>query len=208
VSNQKLTAARSSLPKPAAARHRGLGELCPFPLAAAWLPKPMPGPHRSSAFGHNLLGKICSVAPGIIARLDTGINVLVVDCGPGELLRYLGGMFPRSRIAGIDPLEWNVACARQQAHAAGRQNVWVQPGTLTTHTYGAIFHLIFHLAPGTTLRADEFAAARGSLRDGGSLILRHDGGPAYRKLRQAGFASVRHVVLADADLPHVYVARR
>ncbi|HET7538155.1 MAG TPA: class I SAM-dependent methyltransferase [Candidatus Didemnitutus sp.] len=156
----------------------------------------------------SLLERIFTLAPGVIAQLDTGGNLLMVGCGTGELLRWWGGLFPRSRFAGLDASEWNIACARHYAREAGRANIWFERGSVPDQGFGSHFHVVLHLSPDGALTTEDFSSLFGSLYPGGTLFLRHDAGPVTGALQDAGFALVRHVVLPDEALPHLYIARR
>ncbi len=165
-------------------------------------------PVRREPTGDDLLYHVFPLVPGVIVQLDRGANLLLADCGDGEILRYLSGMFPRSRFAGLDSSEGNIAYARQVTREAGRQNIWFQTGGLTSHRFGPIFDIVLSLASTGPLPPETFGGFHRSLREGGTLFLRHDPGSATSHLYDNGFTSVRHIVLPDEDLSHVYIARK
>ncbi|TDX31622.1 methyltransferase family protein [Modicisalibacter xianhensis] len=70
-----------------------------------------------------LLDSILPLAPGLIERLESGIDVLDCACGRGRALLKLAERFPASRFVGYDLSEEAIGWARQQADALGLANV-------------------------------------------------------------------------------------
>lgn len=70
-----------------------------------------------------LLDSILPLVPGIIERLEKGIDVLDVGCGSGRGLLLMAEHFPRSRFTGIDISEQTVSEATHEARARGLTNV-------------------------------------------------------------------------------------
>lgn len=58
---------------------------------------------------------ILGLVPGLVDRLERGIDVLDLGCGAGRAVLALAERFPRSRFVGIDLLEGSVAEARAEA---------------------------------------------------------------------------------------------
>lgn len=58
---------------------------------------------------------VLPMVPGLVERLEEGIDVLDVGCGSGRVLRALADRFPHSRFVGIDLSESALAAARQTA---------------------------------------------------------------------------------------------
>jgi SAM-dependent methyltransferase len=71
----------------------------------------------------NLLGKTLPLVPGLIERLEQGIDVLDVGCGAGRAVNLMGRAFPRSRFTGYDFSDEGLALARAEASAWGLKNV-------------------------------------------------------------------------------------
>ncbi len=164
---------------------------------------------HESLTGHDLLHRLFPLAPGVNALLDRGANLLLVGCGNGEILHDLSDLFPRSLFTGLDSSEWNIACARQRYfYQAGRRNVWFESGDLASRGFGQVFHLVVSLTSTGPLSADACDALYRSLLEGGTLFLCHDAGPVTGRLHDAGFTSVRSVVLPNDALPHVIIARK
>lgn len=158
--------------------------------------------------GDELLYELFPLERGVIVHLDRGANLLLTDCGEGELLCYLSGMFPRSRFAGLDPSASNVIRARQLAREHGRRNLWFEATDPAHHHFGCKFHLVLSLSAAEPAIVHDYAALRACLHDDGVLMLRDDAGTATEGLRRVGFLSHRHIVLPNDSLSHVYIARK
>ena len=70
-----------------------------------------------------LVDKILPIAPGMIRRLEHGIDVLEVGCGSGRALNLLAERFPQSRFTGYDISHEAIATGRREASANGLVNV-------------------------------------------------------------------------------------
>jgi 2-polyprenyl-3-methyl-5-hydroxy-6-metoxy-1,4-benzoquinol methylase len=70
-----------------------------------------------------LFDHILPLVPGLVDRLDAGIDVLDVGCGSGRAVNALASRFPRSRFHGCDLAEQAVAAARDEAARLGLGNV-------------------------------------------------------------------------------------
>ena len=71
----------------------------------------------------DLVDKILPIAPGIVQRLEHGIDVLEVGCGSGRALNLLSQRFPESRFTGYDISLEAIAAGRRLAEADGNVNV-------------------------------------------------------------------------------------
>jgi 2-polyprenyl-3-methyl-5-hydroxy-6-metoxy-1,4-benzoquinol methylase len=70
-----------------------------------------------------LTDHILPLVPGLIKRLESGIEVLDVGCGSGRALNLMARMFPNSRFVGYDFSEEAIARARTEAKEHGTTNV-------------------------------------------------------------------------------------
>src|SRR4029079_10702258 len=55
------------------------------------------------------------LAPGLVARLEAGIDVADIGCGQGRAINLMAQAFPNSRFVGYDFSEQAVAVARAEA---------------------------------------------------------------------------------------------
>jgi len=69
-----------------------------------------------------LTDHILPLVPGLIKRLESGIEVLDVGCGSGRALNLMARMFPNSRFVGYDFSEEAIARARTEAKEHGTTN--------------------------------------------------------------------------------------
>jgi 2-polyprenyl-3-methyl-5-hydroxy-6-metoxy-1,4-benzoquinol methylase len=70
-----------------------------------------------------LTDHILPLVPGLIQRLEAGIDVLDVGCGSGRALNLMARMFPNSRFIGYDFSEEAITRARAEAQEHGTPNV-------------------------------------------------------------------------------------
>jgi 2-polyprenyl-3-methyl-5-hydroxy-6-metoxy-1,4-benzoquinol methylase len=69
-----------------------------------------------------LVDKILPLAPGLVASLTAGADVLEVGCGSGHAVNVMARAFPNSRFVGYDLIAEQIASARQEATAWGLAN--------------------------------------------------------------------------------------
>lgn len=69
-----------------------------------------------------LLDKILPIRPGIVPRLESGVDVLEVGCGSGRALNLMAKRFPNSRFTGYDISKEAIDTGRRQAGAEGNSN--------------------------------------------------------------------------------------
>jgi 2-polyprenyl-3-methyl-5-hydroxy-6-metoxy-1,4-benzoquinol methylase len=66
---------------------------------------------------------ILPLVPGLVERLESGIDVLDVGCGSGLALMRMAEQFPRSRLTGLDISEETISAARSEAKSRGLDNL-------------------------------------------------------------------------------------
>src|SRR5262245_61605980 len=69
-----------------------------------------------------LFSRTLPLVPGLMARLDAGIDALDVGCGQGVAVRMMARRFTRSRFVGLDMSVDAIAAGRAEAEAAGLSN--------------------------------------------------------------------------------------
>jgi 2-polyprenyl-3-methyl-5-hydroxy-6-metoxy-1,4-benzoquinol methylase len=70
-----------------------------------------------------LVDAILPLAPGVIAALQHGIEVLDVGCGRGQALNMMAKAFPQSRFTGYDFSKEGIAAGKAEARSWGLTNV-------------------------------------------------------------------------------------
>jgi 2-polyprenyl-3-methyl-5-hydroxy-6-metoxy-1,4-benzoquinol methylase len=74
---------------------------------------------------------ILPLVAGLTDRLAAGIRMLDAGCGRGKIMNQLATLYPRSRFVGLDLSDDAIACAREEASRAGRDNVEFATADLT-----------------------------------------------------------------------------
>ena len=67
----------------------------------------------------NLLHVTLPLVPGMMERLQAGIDVADIGCGSGHALNLMAQAFPRSRFAGYDFSQEGIAAAQEEARQLG-----------------------------------------------------------------------------------------
>lgn len=151
-------------------------------------------PVSPSLTEEQLLDLVLTQAPGSIARLDQGVNLLLANCGRGESLLALAARFPRSRFYGLESSAYERGAARQAVRASMRQNVWIQPDVVHLPDLTGTFHLALRLSQPGGVDLPEIALL---LKPGGLLFDLHLTAPLGSLYRAANFTVMRSVRLPD-----------
>jgi SAM-dependent methyltransferase len=69
-----------------------------------------------------LIERTLPMVPGLVARLDAGIDVADIGTGSGHAINLMAKAFPNSRFVGYDISEKGIAQARREAEAMGLAN--------------------------------------------------------------------------------------
>ena len=73
-------------------------------------------------FDATLIDKTLPVVPGLVERLEAGIDAADVGCGSGHAINLMAQAFPRSQFTGYDFSEDGVQRGKQEAAAMGLRN--------------------------------------------------------------------------------------
>lgn len=69
-----------------------------------------------------LLDAVLPLVPGLVERLQAGIEVADVGCGQGHAINLMAQAFPKSRFTGYDLSEEAILSGRKEAHDMGLEN--------------------------------------------------------------------------------------
>ena len=75
-----------------------------------------------AVYDATLINVTLPLVPGLVGRLERGIDVADVGCGSGHAVNVMAGAFPRSRFAGFDFSDTGLAAARAEAERNGLGN--------------------------------------------------------------------------------------
>src|SRR3712207_6097187 len=128
-----------------------------------------------------LTDHILPLVPGLIERLEEGIDVLDVGCGSGRALNLMARTFPNSRFSGYDFSEEGIARARAEAQEHGSTNVRFEVKDAAKLDEEARYDLI------TTFdavhdQADPVAVLKGiaeALREDGAYLMQEIAGSSH-----------------------------
>ena len=112
---------------------------------------------------------ILPLVPGLVERLEKGIDVLDVGCGSGRALNLMARTFPNSRFLGYDLSEEAIARARTEAQEHGTTNARFEVKDAATLDEEARYDLI------TTFDAVHDQADPAAVLKGIANALREDG---------------------------------
>ena len=114
------------------------------------------------------------LVPGIIERLQAGVDVADIGCGSGRHLNLIARAFPASRFVGLDFFDPALAAARAEASHLGPANVSFVKRDAASLNGSQTFDFITTFdAVHDQARPDlVLAGIVGSLRPGGTYLLR------------------------------------
>lgn len=120
-----------------------------------------------------LTDHILPLVPGLMPRLDAGMDVLDVGCGSGRAMNHLAGRFPSSRFNGFDFSHEAIGYARQEAARSGLTNTRFEVRDVATMDETEAFDLITAFdAIHDQARPDlVLANIRRALRPGGVFLM-------------------------------------
>jgi hypothetical protein len=116
----------------------------------------------------SLLDSVLAAAPGTIAQLDAGANLLFAGCGRAGVLVEIARQFPRSRFLGVEPSPDVLYAAHLAVRKGGVQNTTLGRPDMVRRAYlQGIFNFVLRHGGETSAPLD---SVPGLLRDGGLLF--------------------------------------
>jgi len=127
-----------------------------------------------------LFDTLLPLAPGLIERLEQGIDVLDAGCGRGRALLAMAERCPESRFLGLDLCADAIAHAREQAAARGLDNIAFETADLSRYAATDAFDLVtsFDAVHDQKDPAGLVRTLHRALRPGGVYLMQDIGGSA------------------------------
>ena len=124
---------------------------------------------------------ILPLVPGLVARLEEGIEVLDVGCGSGRAIVRMARRFPRSRFAGYDLSSEAIERATAEADRENLKNVTFEVKDLTDFDVDGTFDLVTAFdAIHDQARPDQVLAGIARvLNDDGVFLMQDIGGSSH-----------------------------
>jgi 2-polyprenyl-3-methyl-5-hydroxy-6-metoxy-1,4-benzoquinol methylase len=86
----------------------------------------------AQVYGATLIQTTLPLVPGLVERLESGIDVADIGCGQGIALNLMAQAFTNSRFVGYDLSEEGIAAARAEAQRKGLENARFEVRDVTT----------------------------------------------------------------------------
>jgi 2-polyprenyl-3-methyl-5-hydroxy-6-metoxy-1,4-benzoquinol methylase len=125
-----------------------------------------------------LIEQILPLVPGLIERLEQGIDVVDVGCGSGRALQLMARSFPKSRFTGVDASERAVEIAREETETQGLTNLRFEVRDAAEIGGSDAFDLVtaFDAIHDQARPDDVLAGIAGALRPDGVFLMQEIGG--------------------------------
>lgn len=85
---------------------------------------------------------VMRLEPGLVNKLELGIDVADINCGTGQAINQLAKLYPNSRFKGFDACEEDILIAQMEAEEMGLNNVRFEAVDATTLGSDVVFDLI------------------------------------------------------------------
>jgi SAM-dependent methyltransferase len=120
------------------------------------------------------------LAPGLVARIEAGIDVLDAGCGRGSALLAMAQRYLASRFVGIDLCAEAVGAAQREARSLGLHNIHFEARDLAGYEERQRFDFITSFDAVHDQRDPQglIHSLRGALRSGGVYLMQDIGGSA------------------------------
>ena len=85
---------------------------------------------------------IMRLEPGLVDRLERGIDVADINCGTGQAINQLAKLYPNSRFTGFDACTEDILVAQMEADEMGLSNIRFEAVDATTLGSEVVFDFI------------------------------------------------------------------
>ena len=126
----------------------------------------------AATYDATLIDVTLPLVPGLVARLNEGVDVADVGCGSGHAINVMAKAFPKSRFTGVDFSEEGIAAGRNEARALGLSNTTFEVKDAATLSGPARFDFIttFDSVHDQAHPDRMLAGIAASLRPGGAYL--------------------------------------
>ncbi|MCM2374040.1 class I SAM-dependent methyltransferase [Aporhodopirellula aestuarii] len=120
-----------------------------------------------------LFDTILPLVPGLIEKLERGIDVLDIGCGLGHALTAMAERFPNSRFVGRDMCDTPIESAKQEVARRGLTNIRFEVADVAKPAQPESFDLItaFDVIHDQRDPATVLSQVRRALRSGGTFLM-------------------------------------
>jgi len=120
-----------------------------------------------------LVGAVLPMVPGLVERMQRGIDVLDVGCGRGHAINVLARTFPNSRFTGYDFSTEGIAAGRAEAAQLGLTNARFEVKDVATLHQPASYDLVvaWDVIHDLARPAQVLAAIAAALRPQGTFLM-------------------------------------
>lgn len=85
---------------------------------------------------------IMRLQPGLVEKLERGIEVADISCGTGQAINQLAKLYPNSHFTGFDACAEDILVAQMEAEEMGLSNIRFEAVDATTLGSDVVFDLI------------------------------------------------------------------
>jgi len=85
---------------------------------------------------------IMRLKPGLVDKLERGIDVADINCGTGQAINQFAKLYPNSCFTGFDACEEDILLAKMEAEEIGLDNIRFEAVDATTLGSDVVFDLI------------------------------------------------------------------
>ncbi len=128
---------------------------------------------NGQVFEGTLVQRTLPLVPGLVPKLQAGIDVLDLGCGSGRAVNVMAEAFPKSRFVGLDFSKEGVEAGRQEARQKGLPNARFDVHDAAVPLEPASFDLIttFDVIHDQAKPAQVLRNIAGALRDDGTYLM-------------------------------------
>jgi 2-polyprenyl-3-methyl-5-hydroxy-6-metoxy-1,4-benzoquinol methylase len=124
---------------------------------------------------------VLPIVPGLVQKLENGIDVADIGCGSGHAINLMARAFPKTRFVGYDFSEEGIAAARREAATWGLKNATFEIKDVAKLNVRNRFDFIttFDAIHDQAQPATVLKGIANALKPGGTYLMVDEGGSSY-----------------------------